>query len=124
LLFTETLRDGQRCFVFALVVDGQSEALDYLNELYELQKGDYNKMKAVIDLLGDLGFIANREKFNRLDDGIYEMKLRRPAQRLFCFQDGRNWICTHGDRKPGKAELRGHIDKVRALRQRYLEDRR
>ena len=110
-----------RYAVYALVIDGGSEALDFLNGLEEPQ---FNKMQQLIDRLSVEGFIANQEKFRRLDAGIYEMKLWAPPVRLFCFRDGTDWICTHGDRKPGERELQAHIAKVNTLRQHYREERK
>jgi len=107
--------------VFALVVDGGCETTDFLMDLplkVRLQ------MEANVRWLGDQGFIHNQQKLNRLEPGIYEVKTKDPAERLFCFQDGRDWVCTHGARKPGKRELPSHIAKVRKLRQRWLEERR
>jgi hypothetical protein len=121
VLNLEELRRGQKCTVHSLVVDGNCDASDYLDGLPD---GTLQKIQAVICRLADDGFIPNRQKFNRLESGIYELKLRKPAVRLFCFQDGPDWICTHGDRKPGKRELQSHVARVRALRERYQRESR
>jgi len=84
----------------------------------------YRKLMAAVTRLANDGFVPNQQKFRRLDTGVYELKLRQPPVRLFCFQDGPDWVCTHGDRKPGQRELRTHIAKVKALRQRLMEERR
>ena len=107
--------------MFALVVDGRAEVLDFLNDLPLPQ---FDKMEGLIQRLASDGFIANQEKFRRLDAGIYELKLWHPPVRMFCFQRGPDWVCTHVDRKPGSRELRSHVAKVKALRQRYAEERR
>ena len=119
MLSREALRSGRRCTVFALLVDGRCEVTDYLMELPEDVR---SKMEAVIRALADEGFVPNQQKFRRLDAGVYELKLRNPPARLFCFQDGRNWVCTHGHTKPGPRELRTHIAKVESLRKRWLEE--
>jgi len=115
----EELHCGRTCTVFAVVVDGDCEASGYLMELSERARV---KMRANIELLADTGFIWNEEKFRRLEPGIFELKLRRPPLRLFCFQDGRDWVCTHGSTKPGRRELRAHIARVRALRERWRKE--
>jgi hypothetical protein len=102
------------------LVDGGCEAADYLESLPEDVR---LRIHAVVRRLADERFIPNRQKFNRLDAGIYELKLRRPPVRLFCFQSGPDWVCTHGDRKPGQSELGAHVAKVKELRKRYLEER-
>jgi len=107
--------------VFALIVDGGCETTDYMMDLPEPVRV---KMEVNMRWLADQGFIPNDRKFNRLEQGIYEIKVKDPAERLFCFQDGRDWVCTHGDRKPSRRELQSHIKKVRALRKRWLEERR
>lgn len=119
MLSREVLRSGQRCTVFALIVDGRCEATDYLMELPESVR---SKMEAVIRGLANEGFVPNQQKFRRLDAGVYELKLRDPPVRLFCFQDGRNWVCTHGHTKPGPHELRTHVARVKSLKERWLEE--
>jgi hypothetical protein len=106
--------------VYSLIADGGCEATDYLDELPD---DALQKVLAVIKRLADEGFIPNHRKFRRLEPGIYELKLRKPAVRLFCFQDEPDWVCTHGGRKPGERELQSHMAKVRALRERYLKER-
>lgn len=120
LTLEEICPRGQRCTVFALVVDGRSEAAEWLNELPE---DVFGRLMAVACRLAADGFIPNEQKLRRLDSGIFELKLRHPPIRLFCFRHGQDWVCTHGDTKPGKRELRKHIAKVKAQRQRYLEER-
>jgi hypothetical protein len=111
---------GEKCTVFALVVDGRAEAAEWLAELPE---DVFGKLMAVACRLAANGFIPNEQKLRRLDSGIFELKVRHPPVRLFCFRLGQDWVCTHGDEKPGRRELRGHIAKVKTLRQRLLEER-
>jgi hypothetical protein len=105
--------------VCVLVVDGRCDVRMYLGALSEREQ---SSLVAVMRLLAVQGFVANKERFNRLDSGIYEIKTRRPPHRLYCFQDGNYWICTHGSRKPGKREMQRHIAKVKALRTRLQEE--
>jgi len=121
MLSREVLRSGRRCTVFALVVDGRSEAAEWLNELPD---DEFRKLMATVTRLAADGFIPNQQEFRRLESGVYELKLRHPPVRLFCFQHGPDWVRTHGDRKPGNRELRTHLAKVRTLRHRFLEERR
>jgi len=120
LTLEELCPRGQKCSVFALVVDGRSEAAEWLNELPD---DVFSKLMAVACRLAADGFIPNEQKLRRLESGIFELKLRYPPIRLFCFRLGQDWVCTHGDTKPGKRELRKHVAKVKTLRQRYLEER-
>lgn len=120
MLSCVVLHQGRRCAVRVLLQDGRCEATDYLEELPEEVR---LKLHAVIKRLADESFIPNRQKFSRLDAGVYEMKLKHPPVRLFCFQSGPDWICTHGDRKPGRSELGRHIARVKVLRRRYMEER-
>jgi hypothetical protein len=120
MMSLDVLCTGSRSTVLVLLVDGRSEALDYLNSL---PRNSFIRLQVLLGRLADDQFIANPEKFRRLSAGICELKLRKPPVRLFCFQDGPDWICTHGAVKPGKRELQSHIAKVEALRQRYLKER-
>ena len=120
LTLEELCPRGQKCSVLTLVVDGRSEATEWLNELPE---DAFGKLMAAASRLAADGFIPNEQKLRRLDSGIFELKLMHPPIRLFCFRFGPDWVCTHGDTKPGKPGLRKHIAKVMRLRQRYLEER-
>ena len=120
MLTFEELRRGRRCAVLALVVDGSSEIVDFINDLPRPQ---FDKMENLVQRLANDGFIANREKFRRLDTGVYELKLWHPPIRMFCFQHGPDWVCTHADRKPGSRDLLSHVARVKALRQRCAEER-
>ncbi|MCX6841529.1 MAG: hypothetical protein NTX53_04495 [candidate division WOR-3 bacterium] len=120
MLNREALRSGRRCTVFALTIDGGCEVTDFL---MELPADARVKLEIVIRGLADEGFLPNQQKFRRLDAGVYELKLRNPPVRLFCFQDGRDWVCTHGHTKPGPRELRTQMAKVRTLQKRWFEER-
>jgi len=119
MLSLEGLAGGARSRVCALVVDGDAEVR---RGLAELDRGVYVKLHGVIEQLAEFGFIRNEQKFRRLEAGIYELKLRTPALRIFCFQHGNLWICTHVERKPGKRSLQNQIAKVKALRERVLKE--
>jgi len=119
MLSREVLHAGPRCTVFALFVDDRCEALDFVMELPEDVR---KKLEAVIRLLAAGGFIPNQQKFRRLDAGVYELKLLHPPVRLFCFQAGPDWVCTHGHTKPGPRELPVHVARVKALRERWLKE--
>ena len=115
----EALHGGARSSVCALVVDGDSEVK---RGLADLDRSACVKLHGVIRQLAETGLIRNEEKFRRLDAGIYELKLRNPALRMFCFARGNLWICTHVDRKPGKRHLSDHVRRVKALRERVLTE--
>ncbi len=119
MMSLEELAGGARSRVCALVVDGDSEVR---RGLAELDRGTYVKLHGVIEQLAEFGFIRNEEKFRRLETGIYELKLRVPALRVFCFQHGNLWICTHVECKPGKRRMQHQIAKVKALRERVLKE--
>lgn len=119
MMSCESICTGRRT-VSVLVMDGRSEAAEWLNELPD---SAYRKFMVTAVRLAADGFIANQQKFRRLDDDVYEMKLRHPPLRLFCFRCGLDWVITHGTAKPGPRELRTHIAKVKSLRNRFLEER-
>ena len=119
MLRLEPLRIGGRCTVFALAQENGCKAVDWLMELPEEVR---LKLYRAIAMLAEQGLIRNQQRFRRLEDGVYELKLRNPPVRLFCFQHGPDWVCTHGDRKPGQRELRVHIAKVKTLRKRLVEE--
>jgi len=117
VLSLDELYRGARSSVCALVVDGDSEVKRGFDTL---DGRTVARLRGVIRQLAESGFIRNEQKLRRLDAGIYEMKLHNPAVRLFCFEHGNLWVCTHVTRKPGSRHLRDHIDRVKALRARVL----
>jgi len=117
VLSLEELYGGARSSVCALVVDGDSEVK---RGFADLDGRAVAKLRGVIRQLAESGFIRNEQKFRRLDAGIFEMKLHNPAVRLFCFEYGNLWVCTHVARKPGKRHLQDHVARVKALRERVL----
>jgi hypothetical protein len=117
VLSLERLYAGARSSVCALVVDGDSEVR---RGFATLDGRAVAKLRGVIRQLAESGFIRNEQKFRRLDAGICEIKLHNPAVRLFCFEYGNLWVCTHVARKPGKRHLKDHVARVKALRERVL----
>jgi hypothetical protein len=117
VLSLEKLYGGARSSVCALVVDGDSEVK---RGSATLDGRAVAKLRGVIRQLAESEFIRNEQKFRRLDAGIFEMKLHNPPVRLFCFEYGSLWVCTHVASKPGKRHLQDHVARVKALRERVL----
>jgi phage-related protein len=118
MLSLEELYHGRTTAACALVVNGRCEVRDCVEQL---PASAQRRILAVMQRLADYGLIADPHLFRRLDTGIYELKEHSMSYRVFCFQSGRDWVFTHGAKKPGKRELRQHIDKVKALRVRFTE---
>lgn len=74
---------------------GKSPALEYYNELTESQKAKTFKL---IQALGDVGIIRNKEKFTFEGDKLFALK--PSPDRFFCFFfEGAKLIITHAYKK-------------------------
>ena len=72
--------------------DGKSPMLELLQELAQDDRRAYNKCRALIDRLEELGHELRRPTADLLQDGIYELrtKVGRVNYRLLYFFHGKN----------------------------------
>src|SRR5579862_9364004 len=94
---------------FATCVDGSRPALDFYNGLDDTDKA---KMNTLFRYLGDQGRIANREKFKKVEDELWEFKshqIRMPCM----FSEDRTVIVSHGFIKKGGKIPPQHIKRAR-----------
>ncbi len=105
------------CIEWYVAENGKSPSLEYYFDLDEQQK---TKTAALFQLMGDMGQIRNREKFNNEGDGIYAFK-PKPDRFLCFFFVGKKIIITNAFRK--KTDKLSPEEKKRALRYRdeYLQ---
>lgn len=68
-----------------------------------------------------------KEKFRDLGEGIYEVKLGKPALRVLCFSEGgpsdREYFITHVIKKPKKRRLNSWIKRAKEVRTQHNETR-
>lgn len=98
---------------FAVCRDGSVPALDFYNGLGE---GDQAKMNTLFRYLGDHGRIANREKFKKVEEELWEFKshqIRMPC----AFSEDRTVVISHGFRKKGDKIPREHINRAKRILQ-------
>jgi len=112
---------GAKKTMVALVEDGYSPAIEYLESLDEISK---KKMKARLNRMANMGMIHSTELFRHEGNGIYAFKVHHPCSaRIFCFFDRNNVVvCTHGANKPGR-RLKTEVKKARDKREQYLKQR-
>lgn len=89
---------------------------DYMEALDPIKQ---KTLIALLKLIATSVRIYNKEKYNNLGNGVFEIK--SDIIRIYCFEDGKNIICTHGRNKPKKKVLRNDIKKVLYWRELYFK---
>ncbi len=89
---------------------GQSQALDYFNDLDE---GQQDKLIYLMNRLGDIGAIKDKTKFRNEGDGVYAFK-PKPDRFLCFFVAGKKVVITNAFEK--KQDKLPKNEKERALR--------
>ena len=92
--------------------NGKSQALTYFEKLDRRQKIQFIKL---VETIGSVGVIRNKQKFNYEGDEIYAFK-PQPDRFLCFFFSGKKIIVTNGFRKKTQKLPKG--EKDRALRAR------
>lgn len=89
---------------------GSSQSLEYAEELSVSERV---KLLNLLEVMGDIGNIRNREKFRNEGDKIYAFK-PQPHRFLCFFIEGKKIIITNAFRK--KQQKLPQIEKDRALK--------
>jgi hypothetical protein len=85
-----------------LVVDGKSEAREFLLRLKVEDSDAWDKFRHVFKLRCE-GLLTNKAMFHAIKGvkGVFEFKARGlKLWRMYCFREGRCWVLTHGVEKP------------------------
>ncbi len=91
--------------------NGKSQSKDYALE--NLDKTEIKKFLKLLEMMGDLGKIRNKEKFRNEGDKVFTFKPQ--PHRFFCFFfEGRKIIITNAFKK--KQQKLPKEEKVRALK--------
>ena len=118
-LSTRLLRQGKALTVFALVVDGQCEVVEFIDGL---QEPDRRKAFALLKCSADLGVPYNEQKFKDIEGvaNLFEFKPTNKV-RLLCFRESRDYIVVLGVIKK-RSRLRSQdIEKAQRLRDQFLD---
>ncbi|HZK80156.1 MAG TPA: type II toxin-antitoxin system RelE/ParE family toxin [Humisphaera sp.] len=103
--------------LFYCEADQSVPVLDWLGELHRFDRRAYNKCRAAIGHLGQLGHELRRPTADLLRDGIYELRacVGRVNYRLLYFFHGRNVaVVAHGltkEREIPKSDLETAIKR-------------
>jgi phage-related protein len=116
------IRRGRAFTINALSVDGGCQTLDFLDSLEQTNTNEHTGILALLARSAENGTPKNIEKCRHLSDEIYEFK-HKHIRLLFFHQPGHIIICTHGVWKQGQKTRKREIEKAKALRKRYLEER-
>lgn len=81
-------------------------------------EGDRAKLLALFKRLADFGVIANREKFKKVEDDLWEFKSFQ-LRILGAFRPNRIFLLAHGVRKKKDDLTRGDIDTARRILKEY-----
>lgn len=117
--------DGARYKVIALeLADRTCPSEEFLNDL---SAKDRAKVAAIIQRLGDVGEVSNKEKFKKIEDtNLFEIKSFQI--RIFCFfSPDRKLVLLYGLRKKQdkhKSSDLGRAEEYREFYVRQLEGKR
>lgn len=95
----------------AMCLNGTSPSSDFLRGL---RQPELSKVQALLERMADHGEICNREKFKKVKGQIWEFKSFQI--RLLCFQDGKNWVLTHGFVKKQDQIPKREIERAEQIR--------
>lgn len=71
-------------------------------------------MLKLFERLGDTGKITNKQKFKKVDDGLWEFKSYQ-VRFLGDFRPDRRFVVAHGVRKKKDKHLRKDLSKARRI---------
>ena len=94
---------------------GSSQALEYAEAL---GRGEKVKLANLLKVMGDIGYIQNKEKFRNEGDKIFAFK-PQPHRFLCFFVEGRKIIITNAFQKKQKKLSKGQKDKALKARKDY-----
>ena len=97
--------------------NGKSAAYDYYENSSLIQK---RKFFILVQKLGDLGKIYDKNKFRNEGDGIYAFK-PQPDRYLSFFTDGKKIIVTNGFRKKTDKLPKNEKELALKYKENYLE---
>ncbi|MEO0069387.1 MAG: type II toxin-antitoxin system RelE/ParE family toxin [candidate division WOR-3 bacterium] len=117
----ELLVKGERKEIYALVINGRCEVLEFIAHLDARARKKLDVTLRRIAELGTAGY--GQEVVKHLKGNVFEIKEHSSNCRLFCFfHRERLIVCTHMHRKPeGRARYNEEIRKVERLYQECME---
>ena len=95
--------------------NGNSQALQYAEAL---GRGEKVKLANLLKVMGDIGYIHNKEKFRNEGDKIFAFK-PQPHRFLCFFVEGRKIIITNAFHKKQTKLPKGQKDKALKARKDY-----
>jgi hypothetical protein len=114
--------EDKRYKVRALVINGKSRVIDFLNSFPE-KSPEFKKIIQSIRLVCEKGkkCSENRLKPDRNKTGVYEIKAPNCVVRIYCFfdMDGTIIICSDAGKKSGGSQTRD-FDTCRKLKEMYF----
>jgi hypothetical protein len=99
--------------VFAVCQNGESPGERFYDELDEK---DQAKMLKLFTRMGEVGKIANRENFKKIENDLWEFKNHQIRMPCF-FRPGKIVVVTHGFIKKGDAIPRPQIARAYRIQQ-------
>jgi putative component of toxin-antitoxin plasmid stabilization module len=109
------LQAGQRLRVLALRNDDHCPAEVFLKDLDSRAQSAF---QAKLEHLCDIGYLRAPEHMRELHvpgaPPVFEIKIDNgPGYRLYVIRCGRDWVATHGERKPKDKQIKVNVRKAR-----------
>ncbi|MFH2002318.1 MAG: type II toxin-antitoxin system RelE/ParE family toxin [Planctomycetota bacterium] len=102
---------------YAITKNGRLLAQEFMEELDDREA---SKALALFNLMDEAGVIKNKQKFNHIEDKIYEFKPTKQI-RFGCFLWENCWLLTHGFKKKQRAWPFNQIIRAQKIRTECLE---
>lgn len=115
----ETIPKNKKTILYVLI-GSKCWAREYIDSL---EDRDASRLLPLLIRIEDNGPPKNTEKFNHLEDGIFEIKSYQ--DRLLCFYDKNkrnSLVITHGVKKKSPKLPREEIKKAKDMRNAYYQE--
>lgn len=112
------LYTGRKLTIYAVVgPTGRCEAEVWLETLVDRAKAQF---MARFERLAEIGFLRSPEEMRELQCGsgekVHEIKVPfGPGYRLYVIRTGRDWLATHGTKKPREAKVCAEATRAREI---------
>lgn len=99
-----------RSVTCAICQDNKSPAKAFLDSL---GRHELTRFAVSFQRIANDGRIGNPQHFHKIDGEIWEFKCYQ--HRIGCFQDGREWVLTHGFVKKGDRWPKPEVDRAKRI---------
>jgi putative component of toxin-antitoxin plasmid stabilization module len=114
------LLSGDKLTLYAIIDQGVCHADEWLRGLCDQAQAQF---RARFERLTTVGYLRSPQEWRHLGSGVHEIKVRAgPGYRLYVVQQQRDWVATHGRKKPSDRKVPKEVSKARQIFNRYQNE--